>query len=300
MPKRSSSEAHATEERHAIEPGDVKRVCKDCTHTFVFTAAEQATFAAKGYAPKQRCKDCIAAKKAKHDEKAEAATATLDATELPKFDDKTEAKLDAWLAAKRSTDYDTADRLRWELRGNNIDPDKARPPGYALLQKAANGGGGNSGGSKKKDGTPGHSSKCFNCGKVGHASSECKQRPSGSTACYHCGKEGHKGRDCPDAPAQADFDPAQARCYSCGKTGHLSRDCAEQSRANTCYTCGEKGHNTRYCPKVQANAKNKKKAKPVGMCHAWADAGRCERGWECYFAHPGGGPTRTTPDEPPV
>lgn len=300
MPKRSASEPQA------MEAGDVKRVCKDCTHTFIFTAAEQATFAAKGFAPKQRCKDCIEAKKARHNEKAEAATATIDATALPKYDEKTEAKLDAWLAAKRSKDYDTADRLRWELRGNNIDPDAARPPGYALLQKAANGGGGgggsNSGGnSKKKDGAPGHSSKCFNCGKVGHASSECKQRPSGSTACYHCGSEDHKGRDCPDAPAKTEFDPSQARCYNCGKSGHLSRDCTETSRASACYSCGEKGHNSRFCPKVQANAKSKKKAKkPVGECHAWAKAGQCERGWECYFAHPGGGPTRTTPDEPAI
>ena len=169
------------------------------------------------------------------------------------------------------------------------------------------------GAKKKPDGAPGHSSKCFNCGKIGHASSECKVRPSGSTACYFCGKEGHQSKDCPDAPAKVAFDPAGARCYGCGKIGHLSRDCPDPSRAQACYTCGEKGHNTRcqprhaskrdfrvpgdrqippkrspllmaqshflprpdrYCPKVQANAKaKKKKPKPVGICHLWASAG---------------------------
>ena len=228
----------------------MKRVCKDCTHTFIFTAAEQAHFAAKGFPPKQRCADCIQAKKAKQS----GIVAAVDVPALPKYDEKTEAKLDAWLAAKRAKDFQTADRLRWELRGDNIDPDAARPVGYfaATLHKnktVMSSGDSSQGAKKKPDGAPGHSSKCFNCGKIGHASSECKVRPSGSTACYFCGKEGHQSKDCPDAPAKVAFDPAGARCYGCGKIGHLSRDCPDPSRAQACYTCGEKGHNTRCQPR---------------------------------------------------
>lgn len=38
--------------------------------------------------------------------------------------------------------------------------------------------------------------KCYNCGKPGHISRECKEGPE----CYECGGFGHIARDCPKNP----------------------------------------------------------------------------------------------------
>ena len=43
-------------------------------------------------------------------------------------DAESEARLDAWIDAKRAKDFATADRIRDELRAKGIEPDQARPP----------------------------------------------------------------------------------------------------------------------------------------------------------------------------
>merc|ERR1719159_2070767 len=43
----------------------------------------------------------------------------------------TEAMLDDWVDAKRNKDWDTADRIRDELRDQGIQPDLFRPRGWA-------------------------------------------------------------------------------------------------------------------------------------------------------------------------
>jgi len=49
-----------------------------------------------------------------------------------------EAMLDEWVAAKRAHDFDTADRIREELRTRGVQPDKARPPiGADLLENSS-------------------------------------------------------------------------------------------------------------------------------------------------------------------
>lgn len=279
--RKEAKAAAASESPAAKVAEDQTIICKDCDRSFIFLASEQELFAAKGFTAKTRCQDCVQAKKAKYSEAVDA-----NAPPLPTYDAKTEGKLDAWVAAKRSKDFETADRLRWELRSDNINPEDARPVGRPAAAVAS---------PTKKTG---HSAKCFNCGKQGHASADCP-KAAGQTACYYCGSEEHQGKDCPE-PRESK-DPKNARCYGCGQIGHFSRDCpAPQRNSNACYTCGQTGHVTRYCPSVVANPKAKKKNKPVGACHAWTSTGACARGWECYFAHAGGGPTRTTPDEPPV
>ena len=48
-----------------------------------------------------------------------------------RLDAQTEAKLDEWVAAKRSRDFATADRIRDEMRARGIEPEAARPPGHS-------------------------------------------------------------------------------------------------------------------------------------------------------------------------
>lgn len=86
--------------------------------------------------------------------------------------------------------------------------------------------------------------RCYNCGKMGHASKQC-DKPAGRTACHLCGEEGHKARACPTAALS---EPAAARCYNCGAHGHLSASCPKpKAGAGNCHKCGKPGHTARYC-----------------------------------------------------
>ena len=44
---------------------------------------------------------------------------------------------------------------------------------------------------------------CINCGRKGHAASECRQAKveKGDRPCFTCGKTGHEARMCPNKPA---------------------------------------------------------------------------------------------------
>jgi hypothetical protein len=179
MPKNARSAIHE----------DKNLVCRDCSGPFTFTVDEQNLCEAKGFGAMVRCVECRLAKKARY---AQAEDVT------PAYDAATEAKLDAWVAAKRSKAFDVADKLRAALRADGIDTESARPVGYVAPAKPPP--------SKK-------SVKCFNCGAMGHRSEECKQT-AGSTTCYHCGSAEHKGRDCPAAPAPKRFDPTTATCFN--------------------------------------------------------------------------------------
>ena len=167
-----------------------------------------------GYCSLQRL-DCTKAKQ----ERYAASNSAQEAP--PKYDDATEKRLDAWVAAKRSHAFDAADKLRAALRADGIDTEAARPLGYQPPAAAK---------SAKKV-------KCFNCGKVGHRSEECTAVAAGSTACYICGMEGHKGRDCPMAPEKKAFDPKAAKCFQCGQVGHLSAACPQPKAKDASFYC---------------------------------------------------------------
>jgi len=47
-----------------------------------------------------------------------------------RFSPDTEVQLDYWVELKRARDFDTADRIREELRARGIEPATERPPGY--------------------------------------------------------------------------------------------------------------------------------------------------------------------------
>ena len=222
--------------------GDTTVECKDCSGTFIFTAEERANFDARGYSPLVRCADC---RKAKRERFAsfDGESTTTKPPEVPTYDAATEAKLDAWVAAKRSKDFTSADRLRAALRADGIDTEVARPIGYVPPMAP-----GKKRSLEKKV-------KCFNCGSKGHRSDQCRKRPAASTKCYHCGSEDHQAKDCPNAPEATPFDPSTARCFSCGQHGHLAVACPRKSTpgssTSACYLCGMEGHVSRYCPKAR-------------------------------------------------
>ena len=52
----------------------------------------------------------------------------------------------------------------------------------------------------------GSSTKCYNCGRFGHMSKECKEPKREKGACYECGKKGHLITACPDYKRRRHFE----------------------------------------------------------------------------------------------
>lgn len=63
-------------------------------------------------------------------------------------------------------------------------------------------------------------------------------------ACYNCGKGGHISRDCKDPRKER-----EPLCYNCGECGHMARDC--NTHEQKCYSCGRFGHIQKCCEKVK-------------------------------------------------
>ena len=214
----------------ATSNADIDITCKDCHQQFVYTKVEADNAELRGHRPFVRCVDCRKSKRARYE------AAGGDDSKRPKFDMATEAKLDAWVTAKRNKAYEEADKLRAALRADGVDTEAARPVGYVIKKVKS-------------------SVKCFNCGSKGHRSEACVKLGGGNKGCYHCGSLDHVGRDCPKAPAPTPFDPSKARCYACGEMGHIAGTAAcsakEKVSKDACHICGESGHIRRYCPKAK-------------------------------------------------
>jgi cellular nucleic acid-binding protein len=105
------------------------------------------------------------------------------------------------------------------------------------------------------------STKCHQCGEVGHIAVECpneeKLRSCALCAqighemwscpmkcvCFNCGVPGHQSRDCPHRRGL----PNRIICTVCFQNGHHRFDCRERpwnipSKDAMCMQCGQKGH----------------------------------------------------------
>lgn len=241
--RKSGGDANGEKKAKTRDEADTV-LCKDCGESFPFTQAEREEFAKRGFTPRTRCKACTKARKAQFDGDGTAAT-----TSVPRYDDAVEAKLDAWLAAKRTGAFEEADRLRQALRHEGVEPDEARPKGYKapISQSQLD--------AKKR--REDKKDKCFNCGAKGHRSDACPLA-AGSKACYYCGSAGHQGKACPNKPPTLvgeAVDLKTARCFNCGMVGHLAGSCAlklkQGAEKRACYICGELGHGSRFCPSAK-------------------------------------------------
>ena len=99
------------------------------------------------------------------------------------------------------------------------------------------------------------STKCFNCGEVGHRSDSCPN-PTKVPPCNLCGNV-----TVADGTAQGPHDswscPYKAICFNCGVPGHVARDCPENRggrgrgapppRRVVCGRCYRSGHHRWQC-----------------------------------------------------
>lgn len=87
--------------------------------------------------------------------------------------------------------------------------------------------------------------KCYACGRLGHISSECRDKTMlGRPKCYTCKKPGHTQGECwsntdrfssrsgkqyrstrPKERINRSYEDTQRRCYNCGRRSHLIREC---------------------------------------------------------------------------
>jgi hypothetical protein len=89
-------------------------------------------------------------------------------------------------------------------------------------------GGGNAKGGKSEEKQRAPKGVCFNCGKKGHLSRDCRQKKDsasvnavdGDKRCFKCGEPGHMASDC----------TGKVKCFNCGKSGHISTECKSPPR----------------------------------------------------------------------
>ncbi|XP_048879314.1 CCHC-type zinc finger, nucleic acid binding protein b isoform X2 [Brienomyrus brachyistius] len=104
---------------------------------------------------------------------------------------------------------------------------------------------------------------CYNCGRGGHISRDCKEpKKEREQCCYNCGKAGHMARDCDHANEQKCYSCGgfghiqkgceKVKCYRCGEIGHVAVQCSKASEVN-CYNCGKSGHLAKECT-IEATA----------------------------------------------
>jgi hypothetical protein len=113
------------------------------------------------------------------------------------------------------------------------------------------------------------STRCFNCGKEGHAASACPEQKHVAKVCYACGSAEHLSRNCPHASAKK----AARGCFTCGSSDHMSRECPQRPPP-VCFNCGHAGHGQKACPEPMRTS---------GACFAFAK-GQCFSK-KCKFAH---------------
>ena len=110
--------------------------------------------------------------------------------------------------------------------------------------------------------------KCGRCGKPGHWSRECTQRPKGKD---HSRQGSTSDRSKPSdrfnsdhwrssdrvkgenressSDRSSDEDEKQQKCNRCGARGHAAENCRTKRTNFKCFNCGDTGHSARACPK---------------------------------------------------
>ena len=127
---------------------------------------------------------------------------------------------------------------------------------------------------KKKSSNRLGESKCYNCGRAGHLSSQCPAPKGSGAACYTCGSEDHLSRNCPLAAKAAKI----KACFNCGSEEHMSKDCPQPKPTPICFNCGEKIGSEAHPLKACTQPK-----RTEGVCYAFRN-GRCDRK-NCKFTH---------------
>jgi len=95
------------------------------------------------------------------------------------------------------------------------------------------------------------STKCYNCGRVGHIGADCSHPPK-KKPCPLCSLTSHDLREC----------PSRVTCFNCGVPGHVSRDCRQPrglAPRRICTSCFQSGHHRTQCHRsrnVHADAIN--------------------------------------------
>jgi hypothetical protein len=82
------------------------------------------------------------------------------------------------------------------------------------------------------------STKCFNCGQVGHKQTDCAN-PAAMAPCHLCAGNDHDAIDCQNIT-----------CFRCGNFGHHSKKCRQAysaMRLALCTNCGSTAHDSVNC-----------------------------------------------------
>ena len=80
---------------------------------------------------------------------------------------------------------------------------------------------------------PRHQLRCTNCGRLGHATADCRSKGQPQAGqreqrCANSGKPGHRASDCNERRR----DMSERLCFKCGKPGHSASQCPDSKDLN--------------------------------------------------------------------
>ena len=111
------------------------------------------------------------------------------------------------------------------------------------------------------------STKCFNCGEVGHMSATCPNETK-IPPCPLCGNVGVANGTVP--PHDSWSCPLKATCFNCGVPGHVNRECPQRKglpRRMVCGRCFRSGHHRWQCREHASRVSQYEAKCMIPSCH---------------------------------
>lgn len=265
---------------------DMDATCKDCQQSFVFTVAEQEFFFERKWpVPRQRCRPCTTAKKAKRGEieplpaapsPASGSSAAAPREKLTLWINQVPFEANAEDIARHFGVHSSSVRLVMKDGGKHFSgtafvdvPDfNSLDRGIALHQSKLTCSSSSSGASASRRINVRQAETKETLAKIKESS--IAKRGAVLAKAYGSKKKKAKTEAAPPMAAEAQpqekekdersrpaFKPAAGtRCFACGEEGHMSFDCPKprskeggKGGGRACYSCGEPGHRSIDCPK---------------------------------------------------
>ena len=135
---------------------------------------------------------------------------------------------------------------------------------------------------------PARGAECYNCGRRGHTTRDCRQAPNTRVRCFTCGQMGHYSTNCREKNnlQREGVSREERKCANCGRTGHETSRCYANGRTGQsarpgCHICDEHGHYASACPNLERSGQRNPLREGINSIQETCKDGTIARIVEC-------------------